>query len=87
MFNFYANLMLLYFIQDKSESNIMAELKLRNIFQARDYLTAMQNYNAYKCMDIISYIREYDARSKGVENASGTTEASLLKELAYKILH
>ena len=87
LFNFYANLMLLYFIQDKSESNIMAELKLRNIFQARDYLTAMQNYNAYKCMDIISYIREYDARSKGVENASGTTEASLLKELAYKILH
>ena len=33
------------------------------------------------------YIREYDARSKGVENASGTSEASLLKELAYKILH
>lgn len=87
LFNFYANLMILYFVQDKSESNIMAELKLRNVFQARDYLTAMKNYNAYKCMDIISYIREYDARSKGVENASGTSEASLLKELAYKILH
>lgn len=87
LFNFYANLMLLYFIQDKSEAGIMSELKLRNIFQARDYLTAMRNYNAYKCMDIISCIRIYDARSKGVENAPGTTDASLLRELAYKILH
>lgn len=87
LFNFYANLMLVYYIQDKSESNIMAELKLRNIFQARDYLTAMKNYNAYKCVNIISYIREYDAKSKGIENASGTTDAALLKELAYKILH
>ena len=87
LFNFYANLMLLYFAQDKSEASIMAELKLRNIFQARDYQTAMKNYNAYKCMDIISHIRIYDARSKGVESAPGTTDASLLRELAYKILH
>ncbi|WP_455498828.1 DNA polymerase III subunit delta [Coprobacter sp.] len=87
LFNFYANLMLLYFAHDKSENGIMTELKLRNIFQARDYQTAMKNYNAFKCIDIISYIRIYDARSKGVENAPGTSDASLLRELAYKILH
>ena len=87
LFNFFSNLMLLYFSKDKSEAGIMAELKLRNTFQARDYVSALRTYNAYKCIDIISQIRIYDARSKGVGLAPGTTEYDLLKELVYKIMH
>ena len=41
---------------------------------------------AMKVFNLISDIRTTDARSKGVENSSAT-DADLLKELLYKILH
>jgi DNA polymerase-3 subunit delta len=37
-------------------------------------------------MFIISYIRETDARHKGIDNGSAD-EGDLLKELVFKILH
>jgi DNA polymerase-3 subunit delta len=37
-------------------------------------------------LEIIGYIREYDAKSKGVENSGNTTDG-LLRELLFKILH
>ena len=39
-----------------------------------------------KVFNLISDIRLTDARSKGVENTS-VSDAELLKELLYKILH
>ena len=65
----------------------MQELGLRVSFQARNYLLAMRNYNAYKCIDIIALLRKYDARSKGIGNTSNVGEGALLRELVYKILH
>ena len=87
LFNFFSNLMLLYFIPNKSESSVSTELKLKNIYQAKDYMIALRNYNAYKCIDIISLIRIYDTRSKGVGTAPGTADSDLLKELVFKIMH
>lgn len=89
LYNFFSNLMLVYFMPDKSENTIREELKLSQIFQARNYATAARNYNAYKCMNIIELFREYDAKSKGIGNnaSSYACEADLLKELIYKILH
>ena len=87
LFNFFSNLMLLYFIPNKSETSISTELKLKNIYQAKDYMIALRNYNAYKCIDIISLIRIYDTRSKGVGTAPGTADSDLLKELIFKIMH
>ena len=46
----------------------------------------MRNYSAMKVFNLISEIRMTDARSKGVENTS-VSDAELLKELLYKILH
>jgi len=37
-------------------------------------------------MEIISLLRTYDAKSKGVGNSSAS-DGELLKELIYKILH
>ena len=44
------------------------------------------NYSSRKLRSVISLIREYDLRLKGVNNLS-TPEGELLKELVYKILH
>jgi len=86
LFNFFSNLMICYWAKDKSENGIANELGFRNSYQARDYVAAIRNYNAFKTMEIISLIRIYDAKCKGVGNVS-TSEGELLKELLYKILH
>jgi len=43
-------------------------------------MTAMRNFSARKTLQIISKIREIDARSKGLDNVN-TTPGDLLKEL------
>lgn len=86
LFNFFANLMLAYYAPDKSEQGIATQLGLRLPWQSREYLTAMRQYTGVKVMNIIGEIRYCDARSKGVGNSS-FSNAELLKELVYKILH
>jgi len=86
LFNFFSNLMICHYEKDKSKSNLMALLGFRFDMQIADYLSAMQNYKPLKTMQIISLIRECDARSKGVNNAS-IPDGSLFKELIYKIMH
>lgn len=87
LFNFFANLMICYFAADRSEGGIAKELNLRSVYQSRDYLTAMRNYNAFKCIDIIALIRQYDARSKGIGSGASSNDGDLLKELVFKIIY
>ncbi|EGK02935.1 DNA polymerase III subunit delta [Dysgonomonas gadei] len=86
LFNFFSNLMICYWAKNKTEQGIAAELGFRNPYQAKDYVAAIRNYNAFKCMEILSLLRTYDAKCKGVDNVS-TPDGELLKELLYKITH
>jgi DNA polymerase-3 subunit delta len=86
LFNFFSNLMVCYWAKNKTEQGIAAELGFRNPYQAKDYVQALKNYNAFKSMEIISLLRTYDGKSKGVGNIS-TSDGELLKELLYKITH
>lgn len=85
LFNFFSNLMLYHYLPDKSPSAVASELKINPYF-TRDYVQASKTFNAWKTMHIISYIRETDARSKGIDD-TGTADVYLLKELIYKMLH
>lgn len=87
LFNFFSNLMVLYYAKDKSDAGIAKELNMKSQYYTQRYRKALQNYSAFKCVDIISYLREYDAKSKGVGVAPNTPDSSLLKELIYKIMH
>lgn len=86
LFNYFSNLLICYYTKDRSENGLMVALNLRGRFQVKDYLFGMKNYSAMKVFNLISEIRMADARSKGVENTS-VSDADLLKELLYKILH
>lgn len=86
LFNFFSNLMVCYWAKNKTEQGIAAELGFRNPYQAKDYVQALKNYNAFKSMEIISLLRTYDGKSKGVGNISAP-DGELLKELLYKITH
>lgn len=86
LFNYFSNLLICYYAKDRSENGLMVALGLRGAFQVKDYVLGMRNYPAMKVFNIIHDIRITDARSKGVDNSSAS-DAELLKELLYKILH
>lgn len=86
LFGFYSNLMLAYYAPDKSEQGIASMLGLKTPWQAREYMVAMRRYNGVKTMEIVGEIRYADAKSKGVNNTS-ISDADILRELVFKILH
>jgi DNA polymerase III subunit delta len=85
LFSYFSKILLYHYAPDKSSRGIAEMLKISPFF-VKDYEVAARNYSARKAMDIIGEIREYDLRSKGVNNASAS-DGELLKELLYKILH
>ncbi len=86
LFNYFSNLLECYWLPQKSEQNVMSALDLKSSFFARNYMSGLRNYNAVKVMDIISYLRTFDGKSKGIDNISASP-GELLKELVYKIMH
>jgi DNA polymerase-3 subunit delta len=88
LFNFFSNLMICHYLK-KNEQNIngiKSAFGFRFDMQTYDYTDGLKNYKPMKTMQIISLIRECDARSKGFGNVS-LTDGMLLKELIYKIMH
>lgn len=85
LFSFFSNLMIFHYLPNKTAEAAASEFKIHP-FIAKNYLQAARAYNAWKTMHIISWIRETDARSKGIDNVSAE-ERDLLKELIFKILH
>jgi DNA polymerase III subunit delta len=87
LFGFFSNLMVAYYAPQKTKQGITAYLGFSNEWQSLDYIKAMQNYSGVKVMTIISKLREADALSKGFGGASSLTNADILRELIYYIIH
>lgn len=87
LFKYFLNL-LTYHYEKKTTPNVqeMARLLGVNAFFMKDYLEGARMYNAMKCARVISLLREYDMKSKGVGNAN-ISDGELLKELVFKIMH
>lgn len=87
LFNYFQNLMVSYYAPNRNNENALAQyLELKSSWAARDYVTGMRNYTGVKTMQIISKIREIDAKSKGLDNPN-TPPGDLMKELLFFILH
>ncbi len=85
LFTFFSNLLMYHYLPDKSQANAARELGINPYF-VKDYATAAQRFPAGKAFLIVGYLRDTDARLKGINNPSAK-DADLWKELIYKILH
>ena len=85
LYGYFSKLMIYHQLKDKSQNSVAAALSVHPFF-VKDYQVAARNYTYAKLTRIISYLREYDLKSKGVNNIS-ITDGELLKELLFKILH
>lgn len=87
LFSYFQNLLIAFYApQPKTDESVARWLDLRAVWAAKDYITGMRNYTGVKVMQIISKIRETDAKSKGLDNPN-TPVGELLRELIFFILH
>ncbi|UKT64808.1 DNA polymerase III subunit delta [Pedobacter mucosus] len=69
-----------------NKPNAASELGVPPFF-VKDYETAARSYNTGKVFQIISLLREYDLKSKGLDSSGSVSDGELLKELVFKIIH
>lgn len=84
LFNQFSNLLIYHYTRDKSQSGYLDALGLKSPWALKGYETAARNYNVRQTIEIISAIREFDTRSKGID--SRQNEYDLLKDLIFHIL-
>jgi DNA polymerase-3 subunit delta len=73
-----------HYITDKSQ--VAKELGVNPYF-VKDFDLAARNYGLGKVFSVISLLREYDLKSKGVESTGNTEHGDLMRELVWKIIH
>lgn len=75
-----------YCLKHGKQNNEIAPIIGCSPYFVKDYITASKNYPLGTLVNIISYIREADARSKGVD-FDATNIKDIYQELLFKILH
>ena len=84
LFNFFSQLLTYHGLNDKSPKSVASALKISPYF-VNEYVTAARNYPMKKVSVIVSHLRTFDVKSKGV-NSNAVPQGDLLKELMAKIL-
>jgi len=85
LFSYFIKIGIYHELADKSKDNVARMLKI-NPFFVRDYETAAKHYSRKSVARIVSVLREYDMKGKGMGNAT-TPGGELVREMNYKILH
>jgi len=85
LFGYFSKVLKYHTTLDKSRKNLAIVLGV-NPFFVSDYQDAGKNYPISKVLEIISILREYDLKAKGVGNQSAD-DSELYKEMLYRILH
>ena len=85
LFGYFSKLLRYQFLSDKSKLVAAGALGVNPYF-IDGYAKAALNYNTLKLKHIFAYLKEYDLKSKGVDNSS-VSGGELMKELIFKIMH
>ncbi len=84
LFNFFSQLLQFHGLNDKSPRNVASILKINPYF-VNEYIMAARNFPMKKVSTVISTLREFDVKSKGV-GSNAVPQGDLLKELMVRIL-
>jgi DNA polymerase-3 subunit delta len=82
--NFFTQLLKYHGLENKQERSVASNLGVNPYF-VKDYISAAHNYPMRKVSQIISILREFDVKSKGV-GSNAVPQGELLKELLVKIM-
>lgn len=83
--NYFARVLTFHHLPNHDPSAVASALRVHP-YAAKEYARAARNYPARKVSRIFGYLRECDARSKGIDNAT-VAPYDLLEEALFKTLH
>lgn len=84
LFSFFSKLAIAHFVTPRTDAALMSALELKTPYALREMKEGMRNYPPANTINAIHHLREFDAKSKGVN--SFQKEYDLLKELVFKIM-
>ncbi|HPQ07624.1 MAG TPA: DNA polymerase III subunit delta [Bacteroidia bacterium] len=84
--NYFTKLMKYHLLENKEDNFVKEQLQLPHPFFVKEYRTAAMNYSRPKTKQILYLLKEYDLKSKKINNYS-LENLQLLQELVWKILH
>lgn len=88
LYNYFSKVYMLHFLKQLPEGELLSALQLRSAFFLREYRAAARAFPLRKTEHVLSLLKEFDLKSKGVDYVStGKPDGQLLKELIWKILH
>jgi len=88
LYTYFSKVYMLHSMKGSSDADMVKTLELRSDWFLKEYKIAANNYSPAQTARVISLLKEYDLRSKGVDNdTTSTGEEELMKELFWKILH
>ena len=85
LYYYFMKILTYHFLEDKSQNIVASSLQI-NPFFVSSYVAAARQYPVKKVVEIMSVLREFDMKSKGMGSVSSDM-ADLQKEMIYKILH
>ncbi len=84
LFNFFSQLLHYHGLQDKSPRSVASALRVNPYF-VNEYVAAARNYPMKRVSQVVSVLRNFDVKSKGV-GANAISQGDLLKELLVRIM-
>ncbi len=88
LYAYFSKIYMLHGLRGSSDAEMVKALELRSDWFLKEYKVAVNNYSPSQTIHIISLLKQYDLRSKGVDtDTTNTGEEELMKELFWKILH
>ena len=85
LFGYFSKVYQMHALKSAGDREVQKVLGLSTSYFVKDYRRAAQHYNKPQTEKILSLLRAYDLKSKGVERASFTDQA-LMQEMIYHIL-
>ncbi len=87
LFTYFSKVYMLHSLKGNSDAEMVKALDLRSDWFLKEYKIAVNNYSPAQTTQIITLLKEYDLRSKGVDtDTTNTGEEELMKELFWKLL-
>ena len=88
LFAYFSKVYMLHSLRGSPDAEVLKALDLRSDWFLKEYKLAAANYSPSQTVRIISLLKTYDLRSKGVDtDTTNTGEEELMKELFWKILN
>ena len=88
LYNYFSKIYMLHFMVKASDQEIQKALKLSSSFFLKEYKATARQYDRLQTEQVLSILKEYDLKSKGVNlNTVNHPEKELMKELVWKIVN